>query len=470
MNTGTTPLARLLGDDLQVPLLGGGQTRYVNLDNAATTPPFRRVWDRLAEVMPWYGSIHRGAGFKSVVSTRLLEKSLATILRFSGGDPGDDMLVLGWNTTSCLNHLARRLRLGPDSVVLTSDAEHTSNILPWRKHARVLECRAAADGGLDYDHLESLLKKHPVKLVTVTGASNVTGAFTNVHRVARLSHQYGARMLVDAAQLVAHRKIDRHPASSPDHLDFVVYGAHKMYAPFGIGVLAAGKETFRDGWPDVAGGGTIRLIDGDEIVWSDLPERESGGTPNFPGLVALAEACEVITEIGFKNIEEHENALLRRASEKLLGVPHISVFRDLDPVGRGGAAVIPFSIRGYHHSLVAAVLGAERGIGVRAGHLCQFELIRRFLKITHEERLKAREDIKAGDRRSLYGVVRASCGLGTTVADIDALAEALHALVEGRVKGQYEQGLDGEYRARDWEPLLPDSEVRYAQPAFVKTL
>jgi selenocysteine lyase/cysteine desulfurase len=465
MTVGTTPLAPLLGDDLQVPLLGGGQARYINLDNAATTPPFRRVWDRLAEVMPWYGSIHRGAGFKSIISTRLLEESMSAILRFSGGDADADMVVMGWNTTSCINHLARRLRLDRNSLVVTSATEHSSNILPWRKHAKVLECRTSADGELDYDYLECLLKKNAVRLVAVTGASNVTGAFTDVHRVARLSHQYGARLLVDAAQLVAHRKIDRRPEGSPDHLDFVVYGAHKMYAPFGIGVLVAAKETFREGWPDMAGGGTIRLIDGDEIVWTDLPERESGGTPNFPGIVALAEACRVITEIGFGRIEEHERALLRRASERLSSLPHVSVFSSLNGVASRGAAVIPFSVKGYHHSLVGAFLGAERGIGVRAGHLCQFELMRRFLNVTDEQRRKVREDIKAGDRRSLYGVVRASCGLGTTTADMDALAEALFDLTSGRLKGRYDQGTDGEYRARDWVPPLPNSEEVCAHPA-----
>jgi selenocysteine lyase/cysteine desulfurase len=467
MTIGTIPLARLLGDNIQVPLLGGERSRYINLDNAATTPPFQRVWDRLGEVMPWYGSIHRGAGFKSVISTQLLEESLATILRFSDGDPATDMLALGWNTTSCLNHLARRLQLNNDSFVVTSDTEHSSNILPWRKHAKVLECRASADGKLDYDYLENLIKKNPVALVAVTGASNITGAVTDIHRVASLAHQYGARVLIDAAQLVAHRKIERRPAGSADHLDFVVYGAHKMYAPFGIGVLVASKEIFREGWPDVVGGGTIKLIDGEEIIWSDLPERESGGTPNFPGVIALAEACKVINEIGFDKIEEHEGALLQRASEKLSGVPHISIFRPLDGPNHQGAAVIPFSLPRYHHSLVAAFLGAERGIGVRAGHLCQFELMRRFLNVTKEQRIKVREDIKAGDKRSLYGVVRASCGLGTTTTDIDTLAEALHDLAAGRLKGQYEQGIDGEYRARDWAPALPISEFEHARPASI---
>jgi selenocysteine lyase/cysteine desulfurase len=157
MNPGRAPLAELLGADELVPIYGGGATHYVNLDYAATTPPLRRVWDRLAEIMPLYGSVHRGSGFKSVISTRLFESSLHRILAFSDGCPEQDVLVLSWNTTSSINLLARRLGLTKDSVVVTSEQEHTSNLLPWRKHARAVECHTEVDGTLDFNHLEDLL-------------------------------------------------------------------------------------------------------------------------------------------------------------------------------------------------------------------------------------------------------------------------------------------------------------------------
>lgn len=433
---------KLLGDDVRVPIFGGGFRRYVNLDNAATTPPFQRVWDKLAEVMPVYGSIHRGAGFKSLYSTRLFEQALEQIFSFSDGDHNRDVLVLGCNTTSCINHLARRLGLDRESVVIVSELEHSSNLLPWRKHARVIECRASANGIVDLEHLDDLLRKHSTRLVAVSGASNVTGAIVDVHAVATLAHRYGAQVFVDAAQLVAHRKLDRRPSYSTEHLDFVAFAAHKMYAPFGIGVLVGDKQTFVSGWPDSAGGGTVQLIDGEEIMWADIPNREQGGTPNYSGVITLAEACAILTEIGFDNIARHERELISQSKEIFSDIPslvlHREFFGDSTPV-------FPFSMRGFHHALVGAFLGTEHAIGVRTGHLCQHALIRRLLNISETERMKTRTDVASGDNRSLYGIVRASCGLGNTIEDLVDLSNALQSLAEDGPKANYTQSLHGEY-------------------------
>lgn len=454
MSDGHKPLATLLGADLQVPIWGGAFARYVNLDNAATTPPFKRVWDRLAEIMPWYGSIHRGAGYKSLISTRLFEESLQCIHDFCDGDYATDVLILGVNTTSCANHLARRLNLTPDSLVITSELEHTSNVLPWRKHASTVQCRTTPDGMIDIDHLESILKTQNTRLVAVTAASNVTGVVVNVHAIAALAHRYGAQIFVDAAQFVAHRKLDRRPSDSPEHLDYVAFSGHKMYAPFGLGVLIGTRQYFDEGWPDVAGGGTIRLIDGDEIVWAELPGREQGGTPNMAGVVALAEACATLDQIGFKTIEAHERALTRHAEKVLAKIEGLSTYRSFDSDLKDSVAVFPFSLTNHHHSLIAAFLGVERGIGVRAGHLCQHELVRRFVGISDVERARIRQEIQSGDGRNMYGIVRASCGLGTTTDDLDALSGALSFLVEQGPAARYVQSFDGEYNAEGWRPEL----------------
>ncbi len=452
MNPGMLPLAELLGADEVVPVYGGRTTRYVNLDYAATTPPLKRVWDRLAEVMPLYGSVHRGSGFKSVISTRLFENSLDHILTFSDAHPEQDVLVLSWNTTSGINILARRLGLTKDSVVITSEHEHTSNLLPWRKHASAVECHTEIDGTLDLNHLEQLLKSRPVRLVAVTAASNVTGAILDVHSVAAIAHSYGSRILVDASQFMAHRKLYRKSHDSPEHLDFVVYSGHKMYAPFGVGVLVGPLNTFSKGWPDQVGGGTINLIDGDEIVWADLPGREQGGTPNLPGVVALAEACSVLEEIGFERIADHERALIRHVGARLLGLPRVAFYREFDSLGRESVAVFPFGVDGYHHFLVSAFLGYERGIGVRAGHLCQYALIRRLLSTSEEDRFHIRQEVASGDRRRMYGLVRASCGIATTLDELDILSNALHDLVDQGPAASYEQGLNGEYHIPGWTP------------------
>ncbi len=451
------PLAKLLGADLNVPVFGEKTARYINLDNAATTPVLQRVWDRLAEIMPWYGSVHRGAGFKSVVSTRLFEDATEKILKFSDADPDKDALIFGWNTTSCINHLARRLKLTKDEIVVASEMEHSSNLLPWKKHATLIKCNSTSDGSVDLNELEDILKSRQARLVAVTAASNVTGVIVDVHAIARIAHLYGASIFIDAAQLVAHRRLNRFPHDAPEHLDFVAYAGHKMYAPLGAGVLIGPREVFSKGWPDTPGGGTVHLIDGEHIVWADLPERERGGTPNFPGIVALAEACDALLEIGFDKIAERERLLTEELRKQLMQLPDVTVHRPLTQTTHDRVALFPFSVRNRHHSLVATFLGGEHAVGVRSGQLCQYEFVNHLLHVSDSDRVQISAEAKSGDRRRLPGVVRASCGLGTTVSDLSVLTGALHELVTNGPQAIYEQQLDGEFQISNWSQQPPKS-------------
>jgi selenocysteine lyase/cysteine desulfurase len=455
ISVGQEPLARTVGADVAVPVFGGRFVRYVNLDNAATTPPLEDVWQKLAEIIPWYGSVHRGAGFKSAASTRVLDQSVRIIRKFSDASSESDMVVFGSNTTACVNHLARRLNLTPESTVVISDAEHSSNVLPWKKYCPVIETPADSSGAIDLTRLEDVLKSRHVRLVAVANASNVTGAIQNVHGVARLAHVYGAEVLVDAAQSIAHRKLERRSPESPEHLDYVVYAGHKMYAPFGVGVLVGPKSVFENGWPDQPGGGTVVLIDEGHIVWSDLPSREQGGTPNYFGIVALALTCEELSRIGFDAITAHEKALTDHAIMLFSNLDAVQFYQTPQNETRDRVAVFPFSVSGFNHALVGAYLGVEQGIGVRSGPLCQYALVRTLLKITKRESALIRQQVENGDRRQLYGIVRASCGLNTTLGDLDALADALKALRCDGPSARYEQGLDGEFRAVGWSPRLP---------------
>jgi selenocysteine lyase/cysteine desulfurase len=437
-----------------VPVFGGGVRRYVNLDNAATTPVFKEVWELLSEVMPFYGSVHRGSGFKSLVSTQLFEDSAMQILRFAGGDSDRDTIVFGVNTTSCINHLARRLDLGTDSVVVTSELEHSSNLLPWRKHCRVVQCPSTSGGGLDLDALESILKQGSVSLVAITAASNVTGQILPVASIARVAHHSGTQVFVDASQLAGHRRIDRRSPDSEEHLDFVAFCAHKMYAPFGLGVLIGPAAPFEIGWPDEPGGGNVKLIDGERTVWANLPDREQGGTPNFPGVVALAASCRILNEIGFDVIANHEVRLLARVQERSKSIERLDVYRKLtgqeDSVG-----IVPFNVDGYHHSLIGAYLGYECGIGVRTGLFCQYSLIRHLLGISEAQQATAMAAAESGDMRNVYGLVRASCGIGTKTDDIDTLFDCLSELRSRGPKGIYRQALDGHFDIEGWEPAFP---------------
>jgi selenocysteine lyase/cysteine desulfurase len=450
---GESPLAELLGAGLKVPVYEGGLRTYHDLDAAATTPPLRSVWDAVAESMLLYGSIHRGAGYKSVLSTARFESARDAVIRFAGGTPDRDVLVLAANTTTAANALARRLGLQAEDVVVTSEIEHSSNLLPWRKAARVIEYRIGADGALDVDDLQRKVSLYRPKIVAVTAASNVTGALVDVHAAARVAHEGGARVFVDAAQLVAHRRVDRRAPSAAEHLDFVAFAGHKMYAPFGLGVVLGPREVFETGWPDNPGGGTLTLIDGSFVVWNDLPEREIGGTPNYVGLVAMAQACRALETIGFDAIREHEVALACHFRSRMESVEGFSLHRALDDL-EGGLAVFPFTMDGFHPALVASYLGVERAVGVRAGHLCQYELVRRLLRVPADVQASVRAEVAAGDRRRLYGVVRASTSIGTTIADLDALFESLAELRARGPRATYEQALDGHFMVPGWPATL----------------
>ena len=181
--------------------------------------------------------MHRGAGLKSRVSTAAYDEAHDAIARFVGADAAGNTVIFGKNTTEAINKLAFRYPLTRHSVVLSTEMEHHSNDLPWRERAHVVRARVTRDGRLDEDDVDRLLAihGHRVALLTVSGASNVTGFVQPIHRLARKAHAVGARILVDAAQLAPHRRIDVKPDGDPEHLDYVAISAHKMYAPFGVG-------------------------------------------------------------------------------------------------------------------------------------------------------------------------------------------------------------------------------------------
>ena len=164
-------------------------------------------------------------------------------------------VIFGKNTTEAINKLAYRYPLTRTSVVLSTEMEHHSNDLPWRARAQVVRARVTRDGRLDEDDVDRLLAVygHRVALLTVCGASNVTGFVQPIHRLARKAHAVGARILVDAAQLAPHRRIDVKPDDDPEHLDYVAISAHKMYAPFGTGALVGRRDTFLQGVAGVPG-------------------------------------------------------------------------------------------------------------------------------------------------------------------------------------------------------------------------
>jgi selenocysteine lyase/cysteine desulfurase len=431
---------RLVGEELTVPCLDGHERRYLSLDAAASTNALPAVADRVAEFLPWYSSVHRGAGWKSQVATAAYEDARVAIEGFAGRDgaPGDDVAIICRNTTEAINHLAYRLQIGSDEVVVTSVVEHHANLLPWARIAarRYVECDT--EGTFDADAVAAALDDGPrPRLLAITGASNVTGWVPPIDDIIGAAHERDVPVLVDAAQLAPHRPL-------PRDADFLAWSGHKMYAPFGAGVLVGPRDTFATGDPFLAGGGAVDLVDLDEVVWTDPPDREEAGSPNVLGAVALHAAIGEIAEVGWDAIRAHDDAMARRLCT---GLERIAGVRLLGASARpGGLPVATFVVEGVAHALVAARLSAEHAIGVRHGCFCAHPYLLRLLDLSAAEVRDYQDAVRAGDRRRVPGAVRASACLSTTASDIDRFLDALARVVAEPSPVPYDQDLHtGDY-------------------------
>jgi cysteine desulfurase/selenocysteine lyase len=443
---------QIVGLDRLVPLLDGRQVPYVNLDNAASTPPLKEVVNTVSQFMPYYSSVHRGTGFKSRVSTVAYDQAHEIIGRFVGADIETNTVIFGKNTTEAINKLSYRLPLVEDSVVICTQLEHHSNDLPWRNRAKMIHVRATVDGRLDEDDFDEKLVQYAgrVALVAVTGASNVTGFIQPIHRLARKAHAAGALILVDAAQLAPHRAVDMKADDDPEHLDFVALSAHKMYAPYGTGALVGPKLIFQDGAPEYPGGGTVDVVTLDQVDWTDPPERDEAGSPNVVGAVAMAAAAKVLMDVGMDQIEAHEEKLITYALDQLASVPGIRIYGQNDPVkAYEKVGAIPLNLEGISHFLVAAVLGYEGGIGVRSGCFCAQPYVIHLLQLSGRE---WRDQILRGDRSNMPGMIRASFGCYNNKEDIDRLVSMLDRVARGDYLGKYELDVtSGEYNPTGYQ-------------------
>lgn len=445
----------IVGYDQKVPTLGNRFKRYINLDNAASTPTLKPVLDAINEFMPWYSSIHRGTGFKSQLSTHIFEQTRDVVLKHCNITDGDHVVIFGKNTTELINKVASRLHTKPDEVVLTTLMEHHSNDLPWRKHQNVDYIKTDEHGLLDLNDLEKKLKEHhgKVRLVAVTGASNVTGLINPIHDIARIVHAFGAQILVDGAQLTPHRTIDMRSQNDPEHIDYLVMSAHKFYAPYGQGALVADKAAFLQGDPDQVGGGTIEIVDIDYVHWADPPEKEEAGTPNVIGALALAKALLVLDEIGMDQIAKHEMELTSYALKKLKEVPGIVLYGpDDENAVENRLGVISLNLDGLSHAFVASVLNYEYAIGVRNGCFCAHPYLKKLLNISPEENKALEEQILKHDRSNIPGAIRMSFGMYNSRDEVDAFIDALKRIQKGEIAAEYELNkTTGEYRPKNFE-------------------
>jgi cysteine desulfurase/selenocysteine lyase len=446
--------SQIVGIDLHVPLLDGSTSTYINFDNGASTPAFQGVVDKVDELMQHYSSIHRGAGFKSLVSTYAYERARKIVAEFVGADPETDVVIFGKNTTEATNTLAAVTPWQAGDVVICTMMEHHSNDLPWRQFAQVEYVGVDAVGQLDMEDYEHKLRRHKghIRLVTTTGASNITGFTPPIYIMAEMAHRYGARILVDCAQLAPHRAITKGQAGTPQYLDFITLSAHKMYAPYGTGALLGPKEYFEQMPPQMRGGGTIEIVTQDEVYWATAPDRNEAGSPNVPGAVAMAASLRILSEVGMQAVAEHEKVLTRHILTRFQEIDGLKVSGSADPSRvEDRLGVVSFNLEGLQHSLVAAILAYEGGIGVRNGCFCAHPYILELLSVSDETIAAFRKRVLNGDRSELPGLVRVSFGCYNTIEEVDRLVEWLKRIRRGEYRGDYQlHPRSGSYSPRGW--------------------
>ncbi len=402
--TGPEALPRLVQDGLVVPLADGREVEFANLDHAASTPALIAVRNAVEAVARTYSSVHRGNGWTSRLTSRWYEEARAEVEAFVEAREGDEV-VFTRNTTDAMNLLAHALPR--DTTVFVYRTEHHASLLPWRGRRTVrLDVPGSAEDAVIL--LEESLARNAAahRLVVLTGASNVTGEYWPVAELVAVARRHGARVVLDAAQLAPHG-----PVSLRDlDVDWVAFSGHKLYAPYGTGVLAGRSDWLDAAAPWLAGGGATAAVTDKAVRWASGPARHEAGTPNVLGAVALAAACSTLSRHAH-SLAAHEAALTERIVGGLRAIAGVEV-HELFGGDHGRAPVATFTIDGVDSSLVSAVLSGEHGIGVRDGKFCAHLLV---------------DDLLAGT--GARTAVRVSAGLATTIEHVDRLLAAVEELV-----------------------------------------
>ena len=414
---------------LAVPTLHG-TVDYANFDHAASTPALVSVKHAVDTALRTYSSVHRGNGYASRVTSAWYEQARAEVAAFVGARDGDEVIFTR-NSTDSFNLLARALPR--DTSVFVFETEHHAALLPWKARQTVRLPVPGTPADAQAVLRSALATRHGRhRLVVLAGASNVTGEVWPVRELAAIARRAGARVVLDAAQLAPHRPIDLDELG----VDYVVLSGHKLYAPFGAGVLAGRSDWLDAAQPYLAGGGATRAVTDDGVQWQTGPARHEAGSPNVVGAIALAAACHSL-RASAAAVEAHERALGSRLLEGLRAIDGVQTY-SLFGEDHDRVAVATFTIDGLDSSLVSAVLSAEHGIGVRDGKFCAHLCVDALLD----------DPYAAGPSTA----VRASVGLGTTAGHVERLLAAVAELAEHGPEFDYTHTADGWVPAADDDP------------------
>jgi cysteine desulfurase/selenocysteine lyase len=383
------------------PVLSNG-VHFLDSGASSQKPiPVLEAMDHFARTS--YANVHRGAYKLSVASTDAFEAARRRVALFIGATDEREVVFTRGATTS-LNMAAFGWgleHLGPGDRIMATEVEHHANLVPWQMVAKrtgaVLDHIPMTDEfRLDLDAYRAKMGPD-VKVVAVTGMSNVLGIMPPVRQIADIAHQHGARVVVDAAQLVPHSSVDVTELGA----DFVAFSSHKMLGPTGIGILWGRMDALENMEPFEGGGEMISDVTLFDSTWADIPYRFEAGTPPIIEAVGLHAAIDYLDSIGMDEVLQHDRELTGIALDRLGDVPGIQIQGPRDLEARGG--VVSMTMDGIHAHDLATILD-EDGVAVRAGHHCAKPLMRRM---------------------GVAATIRASFYVYNDEADIDALVKAL---------------------------------------------
>lgn len=429
-------------DGLRTPYLlaDGRRVERTYLDSAASNLRLKISDEIVRDALAHYANTHSQLHFGARIMTSLYKEAHRIMLDFVGAGPSYTSIFVGYGVTGALNRMARVLAEGrPDrDVVITTIMEHHANDLPHRKHVgKVVHIPIEEDldgkaGRVDMEALRAAIDEHADRLnyVAVTAASNVTGILNPVHEIAKLAHEAGALIVVDAAQSAAHLPIHIEGTEEAEALDVVCLSGHKIYTPGSPGVIIARRRLFEGLEPQEVGGGSVSFVDTSRYsITPTLPDREESGTPNLPGSLALAATLQLLGRIGMDVIEEDERQLTQYALEQIQQIDGVHLYGShrLEVADRIG--VITFNVLELRHGLVTAILNDYFGIAVRNDCFCAQPFVRQLLGISDWEGVAPDACADSCTQREKPGMVRVSFGLYNTRKDVDAVVDALKEIV-----------------------------------------
>ncbi|HEY7082171.1 MAG TPA: cysteine desulfurase [Nitrososphaeraceae archaeon] len=377
----------------------------VYFDNAATTQKPLSVIDAIRDYYMNYNSnIHRAVHQMAEEATQAYEttrQKVATLIN----SPSTDEIIFTRNATEAINlvsHTWGHSNIHKKDRILITELEHHSNIVPWQILCK--QTQASLDyvdvdrgGYLNMDQCEKVLHNKNTKLISISEVSNVLGTIVPIKQIIKMAHDQNIPVLVDAAQSVPHMPVDVQASDC----DFMVFSAHKMLGPTGVGILYVKKDILEKLEPFISGGDMIKEVHKYDTIYNDLPYKFEAGTPNIADVIGFSAAIDYLSRLGMDNIRDHEIELTRYAMDAMKDIKGITLYGPLDTKNKGG--VISFNLGDIHPHDLATILD-DHGIAIRSGHHCAQVLMEKF-------------DLSATSRASFY--------IYNTVEEVDIFLNAL---------------------------------------------